>query len=633
MLDPAASPFRPHRLLWFVILAGAYLTLRGYHSFDGDQSYRLPILLHWQDPSLYAADPFVRAFDTFNPHRGYLAILQWASIPLGLATALFGLFVVTLAVTMTGVDRLARAVWPHLGSRVGLVAVTLVLAAKAGNIGTNHLFEATLLDRLLAFGFGWLALAAVVADPGRGVRVAAPCLGLATLIHPSVGLQIALTLATAWVVWACRPRITEVSVAGAVGSVLVLALALIPGLILVGGQSGRLLVGMPLADFREWAVRVQGPQHMLPSTWRLAQWLAFGSYPTLTIIAYLGRKVNPAGCRFWHLLAVNLMSLTLAYVAVDVIGDLRATLFQPFRMVMLARGLCLVAVAGHLVSLWDRGDLISRGRVVVIIVGLTGDWALVVATLVEVAATLTERLGTVRWAGWLGGLVLVLGLIWLSRHDTESGQVVLLAGLGVLLIGTGLARIRPIGWNRRRVVLVLIAAWAVPVAAWGAGIVWGDRVAEHPVGRFLVGRCRLAEVPVDPAERVAAWCRVHTPAASRFVIPPGEKDFRLWSRRAVAFNRAASPYHAAGLLDWSERFRAHVGFTGTSAEFARAYLAGRHNLERGFDRMTPAAKLALAQSQGADYVLERSGSGPTPDLGPGLELIHAEGGYAVYRVR
>ena len=53
--------------LFYVLLLGLYLTLRGYHSFDGDQAYRLPLLLHRQDPSLYAEDPFVRSFDQFNP--------------------------------------------------------------------------------------------------------------------------------------------------------------------------------------------------------------------------------------------------------------------------------------------------------------------------------------------------------------------------------------------------------------------------------------------------------------------------------------------------------------------------------------------------------------------------------------
>ena len=634
----ADDPYRPPRWACFVALAGAYLTLRGYHAFDGDQAYRLPLLLHRQDPTLYADDPFVRAFDAFNPHRGYLALLDVASRPLGLAAALAGLFALTLAATMAGIDRLARAAWPDRAGRAGLVAVGLVLAAKAGNVGTNHLFEGTLLDRLVAFALGWLAIGASVRDPRRGVRVAAPLLGLAVLVHPSVGLQLALTLATGWLAWAVGPRGGDrPGWPGAIGSGLLLGLAVAPGLLLNAGQSGRLLAGMPADEFREWAVRVQGPQHMLPSTWRLPQWLAFGCYPVLAWLALRGDRAGatPARDRLGRLLLVNLASLALAYVAVEVVGDLRITLFQPFRMATLCRGLCLVAVAGRLMMLWDRGDLMGRGRAVLVAVGLLGDWMLVVATAVEVAASLAEARGRRAVEVGVGLVALGLGLAWLARHDTEAGHGPILAALAVLGLGSAVARVRPFGWNRRRVGLVLVGAWAVPAAALGVQMARGDRAADGPVGEALVRRCRFAEVPADDLERLGRWCRDHTPPMSRFVGPPGDKGFRLWSRRALAFNRAGSPYHAAGLRDWSDRFRAHVGFDGSAADFARAYLAGRHALELGYDRMTPAARLALARDQGATHVLERfAGRGARPrDLGPGLELIATSGEYAAYRVR
>ena len=81
---------------------------------------------------------------------------------------------------------------PRHGPHVGLVAIGLVLAAKAGNIGTNHLFEAMVLDRLMAFALGWLALAQLVVQPDRGRWLVMAAIGGATLIHPSVGLQLAL---------------------------------------------------------------------------------------------------------------------------------------------------------------------------------------------------------------------------------------------------------------------------------------------------------------------------------------------------------------------------------------------------------------------------------------------------------
>src|SRR6188472_1151761 len=108
-MDAKAEP-EPRRVpygLVLLILLGGYLTARGYHSRDGDQAYRLPLLLHRQDPALFATDPFVRAFDAFNPHRGYLALLDWASRPLGLSAGLAGLYALTFMATCTGLGRLA----------------------------------------------------------------------------------------------------------------------------------------------------------------------------------------------------------------------------------------------------------------------------------------------------------------------------------------------------------------------------------------------------------------------------------------------------------------------------------------------------------------------------------------------
>src|SRR5262245_6042799 len=109
----SSAPSSPSHWFAFFLILGVSLSARGYHSRDNDQAYRLPLLLHRQAPALFADDPFVRGFDTFNPHRGYIALLDLASRPLGLSLGLFVLFVVTFAATCAGIDRLARAVWPE----------------------------------------------------------------------------------------------------------------------------------------------------------------------------------------------------------------------------------------------------------------------------------------------------------------------------------------------------------------------------------------------------------------------------------------------------------------------------------------------------------------------------------------
>ena len=646
---PRPLPFSPARWTVFLLIFGLYLTLRGYHSRDGDQAYRLPLLLHRQNPALFADDPFVRAFDVFNPHRGYLVLLDLASRPLGLSAGMFALFALTFAATCLGLDRLSRAAWPECSAGVGVVAIGLALTAKAGNIGTNHLFEAMLLDRLIGFALGWLALGWVVDRPERYGGRAAVAIGLSALVHPSVGLQMAMLLGASWAAWAFASRATGVDVRRAALGLAALGLALLPGVALQTGQGGRLFEGLAPEDFRLLSVELQGPQHMLPHLWRMPQWLAFGCYLVLAWLALgtAGRPENDgpgrmpaARMRLVLLLVVNLAGLGLAWVAIEVVRDLRMTVFQPFRMATLFRGLALVAHSGRLVGLWRAGRLVDRSRAVLLAVGLAGDWMLVVATAIDIGVATIEAAAArrvVRNSPWAlnaaFGVVLVTGLAFLARHDTESGHIPLLSALAVLAVASVFVLVRggtPV-WSPRRLAWSLAAAWALPLAAFLAA------AGSNPTKAWavpLVNRCRFGADPADDVERLAVWCRAHTPLEARFIGPPGPKTFRLWSLRSLAFNRAASPYHASGLADWAERFRDHVGLEGPAAELVQAYRDDRHGLEQRYQAMGDARRAALARRQGAGYVVaappdERADA---KDDGP-LELLHVEGRYAVYRVR
>src|SRR5262249_52228654 len=145
-----------------------------------------------------------------------------------------------------------------------------------------------------------------------------------------------------------------------------LGLALVPGVALQLGQGARLFQGLPPEEFRLLSVELQNPQHMLPHLWRLPQWLAFGCYPILAFLALPGRSGGAAlapwpaaRTRLALVLAGNLAGIGLAWVAVEVVRDLRVTVFQPFRLATLFRGLALVAVSGRLVGLWKDGRLVD----------------------------------------------------------------------------------------------------------------------------------------------------------------------------------------------------------------------------------------------------------------------------------
>jgi len=664
-----------HLSRWLVIavILGLYLTLRGYHSFDGDQAYRLPLLLHRQDSRLFAGDPFVEAFDAFNPHRGALLVLDLVTRPLGLSAGLFIVFVATFVATCLGVDRLAQGIWPEAGSNVGLVAVGLVLAAKAGNIGTNHLFEAMVLDRLMALALGWLALAEVVVRPARGRWRAVAAVGAAALVHPSVGLQLAMLLAASWVVWCLLGRWMEVDLRTALLGLLGLAVAVLPGLA-VNLLPGPSLVGnMPADVFWLLSVELQSPQHMLPHLWRMPQWLAWGCYLVLAALAILDRRRPrsaepaatesgttcpspsvPARLRLTASLAIILAGLGAAWYSIEVGHQVRVTVFQPFRMATVMRGIALVMVAGRLVWLWRRGGWLGRMRAILVATALTGDWLLVVVTSAELAVSATQAIrarlfpsesGRVIDAAVLLGM-LALGLNFLAHHDTEYGHIPLLAasgsGLLIGLMGRLRRHVRPgaghLAWTPARLRAAFALAWAVPLASLLAATVPLDRaLSRHPLVRGLIGRCRFAAVPADDVERLALWCRDHTPATARFIGPPGPKTFRLWSLRSLAFNRAASPYHAEALADWFARFQDHVGYHGPPDQFVRSYQADRHGFEARYQALGDAERAALARRQGATHVVaaapEARGeqAGCRPGRGP-LELLHVEGHYAVYRL-
>ena len=688
-------PWTPAPWMVGALILGAYWTLKGYHSLDGDQAHRLPLLLHQLDPRVFAADPFVRSFDAFNPHRGSLGLVGAVSRLVGLSTALTILFVLTFAASVRGVGRLARASWPEQGRRAGLVAVGLFLIAKAGNIGTNHLFESMLLDRLMGLALAWLAAAAVVEAPRRGSVFSVAAIGLAAVVHPSLGLQLGLIFAGTWLLWALVGRETDVSWRLAIAASAATGLAVVPGLVLNLAPFDSLREGLSPERFWLLTVELQSPQHMLPHLWRTPQWLAAGAYLVLAVPALRGlmdfgdHPFSPCGRRWPErpdegravgtcqtpgysetphpplrgtfsrkgrrefqagaaprlrlvlMLGVVLFWLACSWVAVEVFRHVGATVFQPFRMATFARGLALVCGVGHILSLWDRGGWTARLRAAMIPLGLVGDWLFVVVVCVEIASTVAERLGGPAFVRVVFVGSLAYGCLFLSRHDTERGDRPLLALVAVSLIATGVLAWRDRRssqtawtWTPRRWRWAMALAWATPLAALAAGMIPGDRtIAASPVVRALVARCRFAAVPIDDVEVLAGWCRENTPPDARFIGPPGPKGFRLWSRRSLAFNRAGSPYHAEGIDDWYRRFADHVDFHGTAAEFVRAYLEGRHRLEARYDAMTDAERASLARRQGADHVVAlRPSSGEDQPNGP-LELLHAQGKYAVYRVR
>jgi Domain of unknown function (DUF6798) len=608
---------------WFVVAAllGLYLTARGYRSYEGDQAYRLPLLVHRLDPHALANDPFVRAFDAFNPHTAYIELLAVGTRVLGLDATLFVLWLAAFVAMAVGIGRLAS-----LASHQAVassVAVGLVLLARAGNIGTNHLFEPILLDRLVVLGLGWIAFASAAAEPSRGTWWPALLLGVGAVLHPSLGALLIGLLGLAQVVWMTGAAREGVSAKCTARSLLFLAIGFLPAYLIHGGKGAVIFNGLSTEEFRLLSFYVQSPQHLMPDVWRFQQWLAWGCFPLLAWIAWQRDtdRQNPSRRRILLLTLTCYALVGGAWVGVELFRSTTLTVLQPFRLATVARGLCLVLLAGHVSRLWTMPSELGRVRAALLAAGLCSDWALIVATAIELTCQLPSR-PLFRLS--VASVLFIIGVSYLVQHDPERGYIPLVIGSAIGFLLTATRGIESIEWTFGRRARILAIAWAVPILALAAGL-----CPRFDLGRSLAERCRFVGRPIDDLERLATWCRDHTPSDVRFIGPPGPKTFRLWSERAVAFNRAASPYHAAGLADWAERFKRHVAFEGSTEAFARAYLENHHALESRFDRLSPAELVDLARSQDAGYLLKQ-----TIEVGDlaGWVPIRTEGAYTVYRL-
>ena len=74
-----------------------------------------------------------------------------------------------------------------------------------------------------------------------------------------------------------------------------------------------------------------------------------------------------------------------------------------------------------------------------------------------------------------------------------------------------------------------------------------------------IGLTLILEKPDPDYLAMAHFARDNTPLDAIFVVPPGESDFRLESRRAVVVNFKAVPQLGSELTEWAQRFARCAG--------------------------------------------------------------------------
>jgi hypothetical protein len=238
----------------FVVAAAA--NAGGYRYGASDQAFYAPAVLHHLDEALFPRDwPLLAAQDRLNlftPLAAALARATGFSVP----SIFAGLYLAGLVTLFAAAIALGRALSRSRWTPVALAfALTLRHAIAMGAVNT---LEGYMHPRLIAFGFGGLAVAAcLAARPGLAAGLAL----LAAACHPTTGLWFVVWTGVALAV---SDRRFVRPIAGLAGfAVLAGAWA-----VLAGPLAGRL--GVMDA---EWLSVLTSKTYLFPDRWPVGGWL------------------------------------------------------------------------------------------------------------------------------------------------------------------------------------------------------------------------------------------------------------------------------------------------------------------------------------------------------------------------
>jgi hypothetical protein len=200
-------------------------------------------------------------------------------------------------------------------------------------------------------------------------------------------------------------------------------------------------------------------------------------------------------------------------------------------------------------------------------------------------------------------------------------------GGGLLALASLCAQLRVAAPGLRMLLGALCLVCSVSAAALALSVVhrpvwFGDKLVRPRGLHFMDGQIALT----TPLRPLYAQIREQTPTDARFLVPPGQSQFRLQARRAIFVDWKCAPMKGDEALEWQRRMLLAMG---TPSFPARGYA-----LPRAADaayNARPLADLAeLARREGLTHILVRRHAGSTPNR---LQHVFDSGPFVVYALQ
>jgi hypothetical protein len=327
----------------FVVLATANGGM--YRYGVSDQAFYIPAVARALDSSTFPRDAaLIDAQGRLMVADEVLAALM-RTTGASLESLFLGGYLLSLALIFAGLVLIGRRLYASPWTALALVAA-FTMRHHITRTSANT-FEPYFHPRMLAFGVGLLAVAALV---NRRPWLAVALTGAAVAVHNTTGLWFALLVGVALVV--LEPAWRRAAVPAAVGGAAVGAWAL-----LAGPLQGRLVV---MDDV--WLRAVGSKDSLFPNEWPLSAWAINLGMLGVMWAAYswrrrLGRAGDEERALAWGATAlVAVFLVTLPAVAAQVAFPVQLQISRVFWLVDLVATVCLVGALAD----WPRLSALGR---------------------------------------------------------------------------------------------------------------------------------------------------------------------------------------------------------------------------------------------------------------------------------
>lgn len=296
-----------------------------------DQAFYIPSVVRAIDPAAFPRDaPLIDSQGRLMLADEVIAgVVRVTRIPpdlLFLMAYVASLLVIWLALTAIG-----RRLYPSVWLTVALVAA-FTLRHQIPRTSTNS-FEPYFHPRMLAFGVGALAIAAVLR---RRMWLAVALVGLSGFVHATTGLWFAVIVGVAVV--RLEPAFRPFAIGGAVAGAVVLAWA---------GMAGPLQESFVTMD-AAWLAAVAGKETLFASNWPIWAWVANLS---LIVIAWFTYRVRQhaepeLSALIWGAAAlVGIFLITFPLVQAKLAFPVQLQISRVFWLVDFVALLCVIGLA------------------------------------------------------------------------------------------------------------------------------------------------------------------------------------------------------------------------------------------------------------------------------------------------